>query len=82
MMMQTRDTRRLFRTRAVQLLRAFTRTRVLASRETVSVKWTLAARDVSIFDVATDEWTVARGAFQVRVGSSSRDIRLVAPLIV
>ena len=38
-----------------------------------TVRFALAARDLSTWDVAAAAWTLARGEFTVTVGASSRD---------
>ena len=62
-----------------QLLRGFQKTRVLQPGESAAVALALDAPRLSIFDVVPDAWRVPRGVFGVRVGASSRDIRLTAP---
>ncbi len=44
--------------------------------ETAHVRLTLDTRALSYWGVASHGWTIAPGAFQILVGSSSRDIRL------
>jgi beta-glucosidase len=39
-------------------------------------------RDISIYDVASKSWKVVPGTYQVRIGSSSRDIRLTTTFTV
>ena len=63
-----------------QLLRAFRRTWVLQPGESEVVEWDLGARAFSIFDVVADDWVVLPGTYGLRVGASSRDIRLTATL--
>lgn len=60
-----------------QQLRGFVRTGVLAPGESAEVSFRLRARDVSAYDPASREWAVVPGEFEVRVGASSRDVRLV-----
>lgn len=59
-----------------QLLRGFVRTALIQPGGTASVSLTLQASDASIWDLVTDDWAVVGGTFGVRVGGSSRDIRL------
>jgi len=40
-----------------------------------SIVFTLSKKDVSIWDVVSDDWKVVQGKFSVFVGASSRDIR-------
>jgi beta-glucosidase len=57
-------------------LRGFLKTAELAPGATQHVTFVVTSRDVSVWDVATHDWSVVKGAFNVYVGSSSRDIRL------
>ena len=65
-----------------QQLRAFRRTWVLAPGEAATVEWTLSARAFSIFDVVSDDWRVLPGSYELRVGASSRDIRLATSVSI
>lgn len=65
-----------------QLLRAFHKTAVLAPGDSEVVVLSLATRALSWFDVETDEWAVLPGAYTLRVGASSRDIRGTLPLVL
>jgi beta-glucosidase len=65
-----------------QQLRAFRRTWVLAPGEAATVEWTLSARAFSIFDVVSDDWVVLPGSYELRVGASSRDIRLATSVSI
>ena len=42
----------------------------------------LTPRDLSVWDEGAGGWAVAKGTFGVLVGSSSRDIRAQAQLVV
>lgn len=53
----------------------------LAPGESVTVRFTLRSRDLSIWDTANNRWTVPAGSFTLLVGESSRDIRLVHTFI-
>ncbi len=48
--------------------------------ETKNVALTLRARDLAYFDVAGHQWKADAGAYEVAVGSSSRDLRQKAAL--
>lgn len=48
--------------------------------ETKTVTFTVKPGDFSYFDVATHQWTAESGRYEIGIGSSSRDIRLTAPL--
>jgi beta-glucosidase len=63
-----------------QLLRAFRRTWPLQPGESELVEWTLGVRAFSIFDVVSDDWAVVPGTYGLRVGASSRDIRLTTTI--
>ena len=64
-----------------QQLKGFTKV-VLAPGASTEVAFPLSPRSVSIWSVTTHAWTVVKGSFGVRVGSSSRDIRLNGTLTV
>jgi len=67
--------------RPPQELKAFARVD-LAPGETCRVDLTLDARALAFWDDASHEWRVEPGEFEVRVGASSRDLRLVSTLTV
>ncbi|KAI5926511.1 glycoside hydrolase family 3 protein [Camillea tinctor] len=50
--------------------------------ESVTVHFALTRRDFSVWDVVAQEWVVQEGSYQIRVGASSRDIRLTGTLEV
>mmetsp|Transcript_62410 Transcript_62410/g.185932 ORF Transcript_62410/g.185932 Transcript_62410/m.185932 type:complete len:718 (+) Transcript_62410:45-2198(+) len=57
-------------------LRGFKKTKFLAPGESERVELKLLPRDLSIWDVKTQGWSLVHGSFKVMVGASSRDIRL------
>ena len=61
--------------RPEQELRAFEKVELDPGSSQV-VRFELDARAMSYYDPDSSEWTVDPGAFEVRVGASSRDIRL------
>jgi len=61
-----------------QLLRAFHKTALLAPGGSEVVHLAVGTRGFSVFDVRSDDWVVVPGAYQIRVGGGSRDIRLTA----
>jgi len=67
--------------RPEQELRAFAKV-ALAPGESARVSLTLTGRDLSYWHSGLDRWVVEGGAFEVRVGASSRDVRLVAAVEV
>ncbi|MDV6319117.1 glycoside hydrolase family 3 C-terminal domain-containing protein [Chromohalobacter sp. HP20-39] len=58
-----------------QALKAFTKL-ALEPGETHRVALTLTRRDFAYYDVEQQRWCVPTGAFEIRIGASSRDIRL------
>ncbi|MFY0528875.1 glycoside hydrolase family 3 C-terminal domain-containing protein [Archangium gephyra] len=60
--------------RPPQELKAFTKVR-LAPGESRRVRLTLDRRAFAVWDAAQGGWAVEPGAYEVRVGSSSRDVR-------
>ena len=49
--------------------------------ESKTVTFALVPRDLSIWDAAAHDWSIAKGNFSVMVGSGSRDIRLTGTLM-
>lgn len=62
-------------------LRGFEKTRLLPGCSSV-VRFELTRRDLSIWDVETQQWTIQDGFYTVFVGASSRDIRLTGSIQV
>jgi beta-glucosidase len=65
--------------RPLQELKGFRRLR-LAPGESRRVSFELKAEDLAFYDVARRGWRVEPGAFELRVGASSADIRLTGGL--
>ncbi len=63
-------------------LKAFAKTRLLPPGETEEVTFTLRPSDLAAFDPARSSWVVEPGAYELRVGASSRDIKGTARLDV
>jgi beta-glucosidase len=61
--------------RPKQELKSFTKVRLEAA-ETKEVSFTLTTDAFSFYDVGVSDWVVEPGVFEIRIGSSSRDIRL------
>jgi beta-glucosidase len=61
--------------RPLQELKAFTKV-VLEPGQTKTVTLELTRQSLAFYDTAVHDWVTEPGAFTVRVGSSSRDIRL------
>ena len=59
--------------RAPRELRAFARVE-LAPHETKSVTMSFANRDLARWDVEKHDWTIDRGVYRLRIGTSSRDL--------
>lgn len=57
-----------------RVLRGFTR-ELIRRGQSKLISLQLRKRDISIWDVVTQEWVVPKGRFTVSVGASSRDIR-------
>lgn len=64
-----------------QELRAFEKL-ALEAWETKTVRFTLARAALSFYDPAREGWVAEAGRFEVRVGSSSRDIRARARFVL
>lgn len=54
----------------------------LDAGESAAATFELRRRDLSVWDVASQEWTVPTGEFNITVGASSRDLRLSTILTV
>ncbi|KAL1847142.1 hypothetical protein Plec18167_001984 [Paecilomyces lecythidis] len=65
----------------IKQLRGFERID-LSPGEQKTVSFSLRRRDISYWDVAAQKWAVARGTYIVRVGTSSRDLKLVGSFVV
>ncbi len=63
--------------RPIQELKGFTKVN-LQPGESTHVRFSLSARDLSFYDPYKKAWIAEPGEFELRVGSSSRDIRLKA----
>lgn len=65
--------------RPIKELRAFQKVS-LAPGKSTTVKFSLASRDLSYYDVNRKTWTATPGTYRIYVGSSSADIRLEQPI--
>lgn len=63
--------------RPVRVLRGFAKL-ALEPGESAAVELPLTARDLSVWDVRNQRWTLDAGDYTVSIGASSRDIRLSA----
>jgi beta-glucosidase len=62
--------------RPVLELKAFTKTPLLKSGETVELKLNIPVSDLSYWDEASSGWALEKGTYVIYAGSSSRDKRL------
>lgn len=62
-----------------RLLRGFEKALIVPG-ESVTVRFGLTRRDLSVWDVVAQKWKLQRGVYQVYVGSSSRRLPLVGTL--
>ena len=67
--------------RPPQALRAFRKV-ALAPGETTTVQFALQGKDFAAWDDRRDRWIVESGAYEVRVGTSSRDLPLRATVTI
>jgi len=66
----------------IQELKAFRKTRLLNPGEAERIELTINVRDLASFNASRGLWIVDAGEYEVRVGSSSRDIRLTGRFTV
>jgi beta-glucosidase len=64
-----------------KLLKGFSKI-ALEANEKKTAEFELRDRDLSIWDVETHAWKLVKGEFDIYIGSSSRDIRLSAKMMV
>lgn len=65
--------------RVPQVLRGFQKVRLDPGQE-CEVRFTLTARDLSRYSAELHDWYAASGRYELRLGRSSRDIRMTVPL--
>ncbi|MES1195602.1 MAG: fibronectin type III-like domain-contianing protein, partial [Steroidobacter sp.] len=65
----------------VRELKAFSKI-MLQPGESHALTFVLKPRDFSHYDISADEWRVDEGPFEIAIGSSSRDIRQRADVVV
>lgn len=63
-------------------LRGFERVGLLQPGESVEVEFLLHRRDLSIWNVVTQNWELQKGTYPVWLGASSRDIRQESEIVV
>ena len=68
--------------RCVKDLRGFAKTKLLAPGESETVEIFLSAHDFAYFDELTHQFTTDPGRYEILVGTSSRDIRGRATVVV
>ncbi len=56
-------------------LKAFAKTKLLASKESQTINLTLTAKDLASFDTAKLSWVAQAGTYEVKVGASAADIK-------
>jgi beta-glucosidase len=67
--------------RPVKELKGFSKI-FLDAGETKTISMKLKERDFAFWDVTTKNWKVEPGDFDILVGSSSRDIKLMQTVII
>jgi beta-glucosidase len=63
-------------------LRGFERVGLLQPGESAQVEFALDRRDLSVWNVAAQQWELQRGTYKVWVGASSRDIKQEGEIVV
>lgn len=66
----------------VQELRTFGKTKLLKPGESQSFAFELKDKDIASFNESLSAWVVEKGQYEVRIGASSRNIKLKAPFVV
>ncbi|KAM7185755.1 putative beta-glucosidase M [Rhypophila sp. PSN 637] len=66
----------------IRQLRGFHRTKPLSPSEEVKVEFKLTRRDLSVWDIVSQQWKLRRGKYRLWVGASSRDLRLSGSLVI
>jgi len=64
-------------TKPFQELKAFKKTRLLRPGESEHIALEIPLRDIASFDPDKKVWIIEQGLYQIRVGSSSRETRLI-----
>lgn len=62
--------------RAPQELKAFAKTQELAPGQSETLLISIPIKELSYWDESTSSWQLERGAYQIKIGTSSRDIKL------
>ena len=62
----------------VQELKGFAKTRILKPGESQEISFTLDARSLASFWTNISSWVAEKGTYEVRIGASSKDIRLTS----
>jgi beta-glucosidase len=65
-----------------QELKAFKKTRLLKPGESEKIELTINVRDLASFDESEKVWLVEKGVYEVRVGASSRNIKLTGTFTI
>ena len=59
-------------------LKGFAKTRLLRTGESQTLRFEISPRNLASFDPASSSWVAGAGKYTVKIGASSRDIRLSA----
>lgn len=62
--------------RPVRELKAFAKTSILETGETVEMTFRIPSSDLTYWNESNSTWTLEKGLYNIQVGSSSRDIKL------
>ncbi|NKI31808.1 glycoside hydrolase family 3 C-terminal domain-containing protein [Croceivirga thetidis] len=66
--------------RPIQELKGFIKTKLLQPEAIDSISVKIPVKELRYWNEKTDNWTLENGAYQIKVGSSSRDIRKTSEL--
>jgi beta-glucosidase len=63
--------------RPIQELKAFAKTKEIASGKTEEINLEIPISELSFWDEKNDQWSLEKGLYHIKIGFSSRDIRIL-----
>lgn len=68
--------------RASQELKAFAKTKLLAAQDSTTVKLQIPTKSLRYWDESSNSWQLEKGAYKIKLGTSSRNIAQEAEVLV